>query len=392
MTKGTLAASSFVGEKPVTGKLTSAFEVCDSGSRSTALLSHMWLILITLLCLFAFSNGRGLKSGHKNHPYEYNHTLATILVEYASAVYLSDLTELFTWTCTRCDGLTKGFDMIELVVDVEHCLQAFVGVAEDPHAIIIAFRGTNEHSLQNWIEDLYWKQHDINYPGMGDAMVHRGFYTAYHNTTIRPAILDAIERAKKFYGDIQIIVTGHSMGGAMASFCGLDLTVNKNEKNVQVMTFGQPRVGNAVFASLYSELVPCTVRVTNDHDIVPHLPPYYYYLPQKTYHHFPREVWLYNIGLGSLVYSVEKICDGSGEDPTCSRSVTGNSIADHLVYYGVDMGSDDPSSCRIVMNPSTQDASIKDSRGNIVLSRDLATPLIKLSGENDNQKNPINVD
>jgi len=56
------------------------------------------------------------------------------------------------------------------------------------------------------------------------------------------------------------------------------------------------------------------------------------------------------------------------------------------------MGSDDPSSCRIVMNPSTQDASIKDSRGNIVLSRDLATPLIKLSGENDNQKNPINVD
>jgi putative lipase involved disintegration of autophagic bodies len=55
--------------------------------------------------------------------------------------------------------------------------------------------------------------------------VHRGFYTAYHNTTIRPAILGAVERAKKFYGDIQIIVTGHSMGGAMAAFCALDLTV-----------------------------------------------------------------------------------------------------------------------------------------------------------------------
>lgn len=26
-------------------------------------------------------------------------------------------------------------------------------------------------SLQNWIEDLYWKQLDINYPGMDDAMV-----------------------------------------------------------------------------------------------------------------------------------------------------------------------------------------------------------------------------
>ncbi|XP_020220717.1 lipase [Cajanus cajan] len=351
-----------------------------------------WLILVICLCLLAFSDGRELHVRHKKNHYQYNHTLATILVQYASAVYLSDLTELFTWTCSRCDGLTKGFDIIELVVDVEHCLQAFVGVADDPHAIIIAFRGTNEHSLQNWIEDLYWKQHEINYPGMDDAMVHRGFYMAYHNTTIRPAVLDAVERAKKFYGDIQIISIGHSMGGAMASFCGLDLTVNQNEKNVQVMTFGQPRVGNAAFASLYSKLVPNTIRVTNDHDIVPHLPPYYYYLPQKTYHHFPREVWLYNIGLGSLVYSVEKICDGSGEDPTCSRSVSGNSIVDHLAYYGVDMGSDEPSSCRIVMDSHVQKTSIKDSRGNLILSRDPATPIIKLSREIDNQENPVNVD
>lgn len=74
------------------------------------------------------------------------------------------------------------------------------------------------------------------------------------------------------------------------------------------------------------------------------------------------------------------------------RSVAGNSIADHLVYYGVEMGSDEPSSCRIVMNPSIQNASIKDSRGNIILYRDHVTPIIKLSGESDNQKNPINVD
>ena len=57
--------------------------------------------------------------------------------------------------------------------------------------------------------------------------VHRGFYYAYHNTTIRPAVLKAVERAKKFYGDLKIIVTGHSMGGAMASFCGLDFAVIK---------------------------------------------------------------------------------------------------------------------------------------------------------------------
>ncbi|KAF3956404.1 hypothetical protein CMV_018460 [Castanea mollissima] len=312
-----------------------------------------WLIWAIIACLLASSSARELKLfKHKEgHESVYNHTLATILVEYASAVYVTDMTQLFTWTCSRCDGLIEKFEIIELVVDIQHCLQSFVGVAKDLNAIVIAFRGTQEHSIMNWIEDLYWKQLDLNYPGMADAMVHRGFYYAYHNTTLRPAILNAVKRAKECYGDIPIMVTGHSMGGAMAAFCGLDLKVNHEAQDVQVMTFGQPRIGNAVFASYYRKLVPNTIRVTNEHDIVPHLPPYYPYFPQKTYHHFPREVWLYNIGLGSLVYNVEKVCDGSGEDPSCSRSVTGTSISDHLVYYGVALMSGEPGTCRIVMDP-----------------------------------------
>ncbi|THG03605.1 hypothetical protein TEA_006950 [Camellia sinensis var. sinensis] len=194
----------------------------------------------------------------------------------------------------------------------------FVGMAKDLNAIVIAFRGTQERSLQNWIEDLYWKQLDLNYPGMPDAMVHHGFYFAYHNTTVRSGVVNAVKRAKQLYGDIDIMVTGHSMGGAMAVFCGLDLKVNHEARNVQVMTFGQPRIGNAAFASYYSQLVPNTIRVTNDHDIVPHLPSYYPHFAQKTYHHFPREVWIHQIGFGTLVYKVEKVCDGSGEDPSCS--------------------------------------------------------------------------
>ncbi|CAO2149992.1 unnamed protein product [Urochloa humidicola] len=156
--------------------------------------------------------------------YHYNHTLAHVLVEYASAVYTSDLTSLFTWTCPRCKGHTKGFEVIEVIVDVENCLQAFVGVAPDPHSIIIAFRGTQEHSVSNWIEDLFWKQLDVTYPGMPDAMVHHGFYTAYYNTTLRHEILKSIQWARKQYGKLPINVVGHSMGGALASFCALDLS------------------------------------------------------------------------------------------------------------------------------------------------------------------------
>lgn len=55
--------------------------------------------------------------------------------------------------------------------------------------------------------------------------VHHGFYSAYHNTTVRPGIISAVKSAKELFGDLQIMVTGHSMGGAMAAFCGLDLRV-----------------------------------------------------------------------------------------------------------------------------------------------------------------------
>ncbi|GFP81922.1 lipase [Phtheirospermum japonicum] len=342
-----------------------------------------WLIIAIIICLFAFSSCRELKVKvmHKHNQHQhlptYNHTLAKILVQYASAVYMSDLTELFTWTCARCDGLTTGFEVIELIVDVKRCLQGFVGVATDLNAIVIAFRGTQERSIQNWVEDLYWKQLDIDYPGVDGAMVHHGFYTAYHNTSLRPGVLNAVQKAKEIYGDIKIMVTGHSMGGAMAAICGLDLRLSLGEKNVQVMTFGQPRIGNAAFATYFNKIVPDTIRVTNDHDIVPHLPPYYHYFPQKTYHHFAREVWLYNIGFGSLIYTVEKVCDGSGEDPTCSRSVSGNSISDHLAYYGVKMGCDESSSCKMVMDPRVAAYGQTDLDGNLILFRDPSTSVLK---------------
>ena len=73
----------------------------------------------------------------------------------------------------------------------------------------------------------------------------------------------------------------------------LYIQVHYGIKNVQVTTFGQPRIGNEAFATYYTQYVPNTIRVTHEHDMVPHLPPYYHYFPQKTYHHFPREVWCY---------------------------------------------------------------------------------------------------
>lgn len=100
-------------------------------------------------------------------------------------------------------------------------------------------------------------------------------------------------------------------------------------------------------------------------------------------------MWLYHIGFGSLVYNVEKLCDGSGEDPTCSRSVSGNSISDHLTYYGVKMGCDAVVSCKILMDPRVAAYGTKDQNGNFILSRDRSNSVLKMNSGSSVQSTAI---
>lgn len=127
------------------------------------------MVAVLALLLLSACHGRELSVQNHDQSRIYDHTLAKTLVEYASAVYMTDLTALYTWTCSRCNDLTQDFEMRSLIVDVGKCLQAFVGIDHNLNAIIVAIRGTQENSVQNWIEDLIWKQLDITYPNMPNA-------------------------------------------------------------------------------------------------------------------------------------------------------------------------------------------------------------------------------
>ncbi|PWZ07365.1 Lipase [Zea mays] len=146
--------------------------------------------------------------------------------------------------------------------------------------------------------------------------VRHGFYSAYNNTTLLYEILKSIKWARKTYVTLLVNVVGHSTGGDLASFCALDLF------DVELMTFGQPRIGNPAFVVCFGEQVPRTIHVTHQNGSVSQLPPYYYYLSEWTYHHFAREVWLHESIDGNVVARNETVCDDSGEDPTYSRYIS----------------------------------------------------------------------
>jgi hypothetical protein len=136
--------------------------------------------------------------------------------------------------------------------------------------IYLVFRGTQITSgldfLQEWAEDAL----SLPLAPFGAGRVHPGFYDAWR--ALRQPVLDALLSLSGTLAEIEavvsagtgrLIITGHSLGAAIATLCRAEIAGD-------LMTFGCPRVGNPAFAeSLWTGQ---TVRVINAHDIVPDVP------------------------------------------------------------------------------------------------------------------------
>jgi len=98
---------------------------------------------------------------------------------------------------------------------------------------------------------------------------------------VRPQVfrlLDAIiasgDEGTASAGDWHVYVTGHSLGGALATLCAYELATREPSRRprVTMYTFGAPRCGNRGFAEAFAAAVPDAWRVTNSNDIIPSVP------------------------------------------------------------------------------------------------------------------------
>lgn len=68
-------------------------------------------------------------------------------------------------------------------------------------------------------------------------------------------------------GSMQILVTGHSLGGALSTLAAYDIALELQNvltpKQVCCYTFGAPRTGSHSFAKNYNIIVPDTWHVIN---------------------------------------------------------------------------------------------------------------------------------
>ena len=176
-------------------------------------------------------------------------------------------------------------------------------VVELPDCRIVAFRGSK--SLQNWLTDAqFWRRLMIEEANGDQVEVHHGFLDAYESIIgdlsayLRGQDLGSTEShptAKPLF------ITGHSLGGALAILAALELK-RQGFPIAQVITFGQPRVGNAAFKRIYDAVLGAqTFRVVYEEDIVPRIP----HLPAFTdpYRHVATEVFLPAFGFGEIIFN-----------------------------------------------------------------------------------------
>ena len=91
-------------------------------------------------------------------------------------------------------------------------------------------------------------------------------YSSMHNAIQNR--IDCLE-STRFSGEI--IVTGHSLGGALASIAALHIG-HSSHYRPHVYTFASPRVGNTEFTRHFRLRVNTSFRIANTEDIVPTLP------------------------------------------------------------------------------------------------------------------------
>lgn len=142
------------------------------------------------------------------------------------------------------------------------------------NSLILSFRGSEKISeeIRDWINNFT----AIQFPFLTDVtesngLVHAGFYTAYSG--IRKELIDFVLNKIRDYNIEKISITGHSLGGGLATISALDLTIHIPNIEIEVYTYGSPRVGNPEFSDYYNDIVPNSFRIVNENDLATFVPP-----------------------------------------------------------------------------------------------------------------------
>ena len=205
-------------------------------------------------------------------------------------------------------------------------IAGYASVDDARQEIVVSVRGSN--NIRNFITDIVFakKSCSLTY----GCKVHTGFAEAWDE--ISYAATSAIREGLTTNPSYRVVITGHSLGGAVANLGAAYL--RKAGYACDLYTYGAPRAGNDKFANFASGQPGKEFRITHEDDPVPRLPPIIF-----GYRHTSPEYWLSNHGSTYIDYlpSDIRICSGIA-NIACNAGTFGLDILAHLHYMGHTVG------------------------------------------------------
>lgn len=164
-------------------------------------------------------------------------------------------------------------------------------------------------------------------PECPNCTVHAGFMTSWKNT--RCTIVPHVEKALNEHPDYELVLVGHSLGGAVAALAALEFQARGWTPHVT--TFGEPRIGNRALNEFIDKRFDLNStnldnalyrRVTHVDDPVPLLP-----LQEWGYRMHAGEIYISKPSLPPARSDIRQ-CHGD-EDPSCiAEGISTDSDAD----------------------------------------------------------------
>ncbi len=163
---------------------------------------------------------------------------------------------------------------------------AYVALSSDRTTYALAFRGSVSPAdmagfFKNWICNAdTFQQVPWVYPPGGEVKISAGMHTALN---LAVGLTDPFTHAnlQQFLGGlaasgrVELLVVGHSLGGALAQLGAmwldyeLDAPGRANHVSITPLTFAAPTTANQQFADLFGAKFPNAYACVNTHDVVP---------------------------------------------------------------------------------------------------------------------------
>ncbi|KAI8883175.1 hypothetical protein K501DRAFT_130343, partial [Backusella circina FSU 941] len=222
------------------------------------------------------------------------------------------------WSCESCRESVPDGRIVTMFKTLLYDINGFILHSDRDETIYLVFRGTM--SVRNIIPDITLLYKD--YEKVDGAFVQQGsFYDSYIDASEK--FLPIFLRHVKSYPTYKIVVTGHSLGAAIATIAAPKLfeidNVHFGPNNMKLYTYGSPRVGNEAFARYLVGTGLYISRSVHKNDLFTTIP--------------NVSAGFLHVGIETHIYEdpdLIRVCTSKLESSLCSSSLTLTSIEDHL--------------------------------------------------------------